>query len=309
MANFNYSDEVIVIDESSTEESEEIDDLDDGLWTPKGVIEKNKKKINQHLREKGKSYIGYRRPPDQTNTYHDIPRSERKLGERCSSNFCVRSEKRKCDTVTDEKRLEIFEMFWNKMNWPQRKAYISSLVKVIDPKERKSENAISRRNFTLLYHLKINNKLVPVCKTMFLSTFCVGQRTVFSWISANKYAQVFINTSGKYRLTKKGEAKHFLKRFLERLDKVPVHSCGQAKEYYLEHFSTVADVYDTYKECCFSAAKETLSRNTLKSMMDDMNILIRQAKTKMMKKCNTCVMYKLENLDEITVITHIKKKN
>lgn len=29
----------------------------------------NKKKINQELRMKGKAYLGYRRPPNQTNTF------------------------------------------------------------------------------------------------------------------------------------------------------------------------------------------------------------------------------------------------
>ncbi|CAH2009466.1 unnamed protein product [Acanthoscelides obtectus] len=53
----------------------------------------NLKKINQDLRMKGKQYMGYRRPKNQTNTFHDAQREPRKQSLECSSQFCIKSSK------------------------------------------------------------------------------------------------------------------------------------------------------------------------------------------------------------------------
>ncbi|GLV46769.1 hypothetical protein CBL_21438, partial [Carabus blaptoides fortunei] len=40
----------------------------------------------------------------------------------------------------------------------------------------------SRKNYTLKYHLKIENGLMPVCKKMFSSTLHLGEWTIANWV-------------------------------------------------------------------------------------------------------------------------------
>ena len=52
----------------------------------------------------------------------------RKLGETCTSAFCLKSKLRACSNFTEETRKRLFSHFWNMKTWEERKTYIRSLV-------------------------------------------------------------------------------------------------------------------------------------------------------------------------------------
>nr|CAI5859764.1 unnamed protein product [Callosobruchus analis] len=62
----------------------------------------------------------------------------------------------------------IFSMFWNHMTWSERKVYIQGLVKIETAQRRRGAEETSKRNFSLKYHLKVNNTEIRVCKQMLL---------------------------------------------------------------------------------------------------------------------------------------------
>lgn len=157
----------------------------------------------------GKQYIGYSRNK-KGKVFHDRPREERTMGERCRSKVCKKSKVRFCDTVSDTQRLKIFGNFWSTMNWDQRKVYIANMVeqskvkrrskgcKEVNNNEEKSDidetdeenndtgECKNKRNNALSYYLVIDDKRLQVCQKMFLHTLGIKKWTVRYWICGDK---------------------------------------------------------------------------------------------------------------------------
>lgn len=104
----------------------------------------------------------------------------RKIGPKCSSDYCKYSSKRQCNEFTETMRNDIFNFFWNELNWNQRKVFVSDLVKLNPVKQRASET--SRRNYSLNYFLRMNDKAWSVCKKMFINTVGIGECTLRFWL-------------------------------------------------------------------------------------------------------------------------------
>ncbi|KAF2901129.1 hypothetical protein ILUMI_05059 [Ignelater luminosus] len=109
----------------------------------------NIRKINQEKRMKGNAYLGYRKPANQTNTFHDTETTKRTLEPPCSSSFCDKSKKRQC-------------------------------------KEIKVKNFF-RCDTTLQHYIKIDKINVPVCKRMFLATFGLEEWRVNNWVKKSNH--------------------------------------------------------------------------------------------------------------------------
>lgn len=261
----------------------------------------NQKELNQKLREKGKSYLGYRRPAGQKRTFHDTQRKERKLGPACTSKFCKKSGKRKCSDIPDDKRSNIYQQFWNNLSWDERKIYVTSLITVVPPKEKKSIHESSRRGLTFQYHLKVDNERLPVCKQMFISTLCIKERSIQQWVlnSNNGITQKKKHDRNLAR-NKKPTQKSFLENFLNSLNKMPSHYCRrETNKLYLEqHFTTLTELYDVYKSACQISNEEPLSRS---SVLNQMNISLYQPKK---DKCDICIQHELKNISEEEWLYH-----
>lgn len=82
---------------------------------------------NKRLREEGKAYVGWSRNKGQKHK-RGADREARQMGPRCTSRLCEKSKIRNCSKMTDDERKLLFNHFWSKMSWDQRKVYICSLV-------------------------------------------------------------------------------------------------------------------------------------------------------------------------------------
>lgn len=266
----------------------------------------NIKKINKTLREKGKSYLGYRRPAGQSRTFQDTQRGERKIGHSCKSKFCEKSSKRQCNSISEENRNEIFLKFWNELSWAERKIYVINLINVEVTKEKKAVNENSRREFTLKYHLKIKDRLIPVCKKMFISTLSLKERSIFSWISNSTHG-MSCNSVSQRVTTRSSSGFDFLNTFLKNLNKVPSHYCRRESEkLYLEQsFSNLSDLYNAYKMKSEESNEPTLSRTSLIKMLRKLNISLYQPKK---DRCDICLQYELNNLTQDAWISHRDSK-
>lgn len=125
----------------------------------------------------GKSYISKRKKDGQA-----VTKQPRTIGPRCTSSACKRASNRFCNNISEEIRKRLFNEFWQRMNWSQRRSYVSELVDR-DPVERNrgAAGAQSRRTVSLRYHLRVDGKRKQVCKNTFLSTLGVGEWSVLSW--------------------------------------------------------------------------------------------------------------------------------
>ena len=52
----------------------------------------------------------------------------RQMGPKCTSPYCSKSKARRCNDISEDNRKSMFDSFWTKLDWNQRKTYIASLV-------------------------------------------------------------------------------------------------------------------------------------------------------------------------------------
>lgn len=155
------------------------------IWTRPGLAEKNSKpKSNlpskwkqnkqKQLRMEGKSYVSKRKEDGEI-----VRKQPRAMGPRCASNACKKATSRLCCEMNEEDRKKVFDEFWQRMNWAQRKRYAAEQVDC-DPVERsQAAGSQSRRSVSL--HLMADGERRKVCKNMFLSTLGRGEWSVLSW--------------------------------------------------------------------------------------------------------------------------------
>ena len=88
----------------------------------------------------------------------------------------------KCTTkVTEQKRREIFDLFWKIADHTRQWEYIAKLVTLEDKKV--SKKGESRRHFSRKYNFFIEGKNVQVCKKMFLNTHGISEQWVTTALS------------------------------------------------------------------------------------------------------------------------------
>ncbi|KAF6201081.1 hypothetical protein GE061_005528 [Apolygus lucorum] len=236
--------------------------------------EKWTKNETKEKRLKGHTYLGFRRA-DKTSTkkiLQDTMRDAKQMGPACQNGTCIKYQSRSCREIEDGQRQRLFTDFWNIGSWGEKRMFINSLVKVALPKERKVEG--SRRGKTFIYHLKVGDKQLPVCRPMFLNTFGLKWSTVKRWLadystigtqnnqppsseepSNSHQTEVNHELPSREPPSKrwtKLEMMKFLDKFFEKLPKLPSHYCRQSssKEYLQTDLKSVSQLYDLYKQHC-----------------------------------------------------------
>ncbi|CAH1102792.1 unnamed protein product [Psylliodes chrysocephalus] len=111
--------------------------------------------INKINREKGIEYSGKKKLENEWK--YDIPKHKKILKNPCDCRIKIISKKIQCNIATEEYRQTIFKLFWEHMNWQERKVYIQTLVRVEPVKRRRGTNESSRRNSSFKYFLKADN--------------------------------------------------------------------------------------------------------------------------------------------------------
>ena len=69
------------------------------------------------------------------------------------------------------------------MDWGMRRTYIAILVESMEPKRKTAET--TRRNSTLKYFLKKDDRRFQVCKKMFLATLGMREWQVRDWAQSS----------------------------------------------------------------------------------------------------------------------------
>ncbi|CAH1106162.1 unnamed protein product [Psylliodes chrysocephalus] len=237
---------------------------------------------NKKLRQEGKAYVGWSRPKN-TPTKRETKREERKIGPRYGSTLCKKSKTRKCHTISEENKQELFKKFWSDMSWDQKKVYIASLVlKSVTARSTKGAGEKSRRSSSLKYTIKnVNGKILPVCKPFFLSTFALNEWTASNWVS---HSQSGILSSQ--------ESVNASKRKIRAQDTSLVRLTKQ----YLEYSKMCSEKNPTVKP---------VSRFTFDYMIKEKNISFQQPKK---DKCDICCGYETKNISDTDYQNHVQKK-
>lgn len=129
----------------------------------KGMADPNTwtRNINKTLRMEGKAYKGVK--VVEGRKVYASERQERIQSERVCSKRCQRI--RSCGKIAEALRQDIFNTFWRKMDWNEKKAFVGNNVTKVEPVS-KSQN--SRRKFTYKYFFRDGESKVHVCPTMLI---------------------------------------------------------------------------------------------------------------------------------------------
>lgn len=266
--------------------------------------ERNEQK---YLRMRGKEYRSKKKEKDGSSII-TIKRNSREMKPRCTSVKCLAAkEKRKCSMITDEQRRKIFDGFWSEMDWHQRKLFVCTLVNH-HPTTQKRTQTKSRRNFSLFYHLKIDNNVIPVCKKMFLSTLGLGEWSVQNWVknSCDTGIPKITPTTVPTKIKRVNvERRNTVRAFLEKLPKMPSHYCrSTTSKLYLETiFQSYKEVYDVYKK---DEPESAVGYDVFLKEMKNANIDVYHPRK---DQCDLCFSHKLGNVEQRDYESHITQKD
>lgn len=254
-----------------------------------------KANVQKKRRMQGKSYVG------KSQNGGEVAKEPRNMGPGCESAACRKSSKRFCNVITEKDRQDIFQFFWQRMDWDERKIYVAGLVDSTPVERRRSAAENSRRSTTLSYHLKVGGERKMVCKTMFLATLGIGEWSVQHWVQVGEPKE-------KTRRIPRNEAHESLRAFLRDLPKVPSHYCrSSSSKMYLEPvFQSISDLHRVYSRHCEEQLLTTpLSRQVFAEEFNQLNLALYHPKK---DQCDTCCSYKAGNVPEDVWQTHCLKK-
>lgn len=264
------------------------------------------KNINKKLRMEGKPYIGIGKVNGHKSYSED--RSQRLIGEPSCKQRCKKC--RKCEVITDNVRKEIHHVFWNNMNWSEKKAYATALVDQCTPAETKCLTTVqSRRKCTYKYYLRNGILRVPVCKDMFLSTLGIGEHTLYGWMhSLNEHGMPGNIGTQAEKPRKVSPHVEQAREFLRNLPKMPSHYCraSSQREYLEPVYKSFADLYRVYKDYCSSNCITSVSKMTLLNIFRLMNISLFRPKK---DQCDVCVAKETNNVLDEDYRLHIERKD
>lgn len=262
---------------------------------------------NYKLRETGNGYVGRRKQKNEW--VYDVKKQARTMKSRCSCKQHPNSNL-KCISVSDPERQIIFDHFWG-LTWGEKKILIDTTVSVIPicrPRNRQNQDA-SRRSQSILYHLRVKNINVRVCRTMFVNTLSIGRMSVLEW--KKKSGQGVERTHNIEQTTR---VKPFQKEnnelicFLDSLPAMESHYCRSStqKKYLLPEWQSKQSLYKFYvDEWCKLKNITPLSITTFNQVFSSKNIALFQPKK---DQCEKCSAYKVGHISEEEYNLHISKK-
>ena len=162
-----------------------------------------------------------------------------------------------CENVTLEERENIFKSYWGSGSFDTQRNYIAQNVLSVPPKKVGSNNRRERK--PRAYFLTLENKRVQVCRTFFLNTLSVTEKTVNCTIKKKIKSAIPLsdgrgkgfsgNEVGTPELDK-------VRKHIEKFPCVESHYCRQStKRKYLASHLSVKKMYEMYKSECKEKAK------------------------------------------------------
>lgn len=232
---------------------------------------------------------------------------------RCNSVGCTRLG-RKCSSFSEEERQAINQAFYATGSLQLQREYIVRFLQQKDVKQRTVKKHVSRRTTSLYYHLPKDTMSMPVCKTMFLNTLNISEKTMRTALSKRQ-------STGTVEKDKRGgRQKIFLEvdkqrrdAILEHINKFPrmeSHYCRlESKRDYLHPNLNKQTMYDMFTHENASkgiSASYTSYCNVLKSQ----NISFHNPKKDMCKICQTYRKGDPQKKKELmeTFLQHTKEK-
>lgn len=267
-----------------------------------------KREANKYKRMKGESYVGFAK--NELGAYKQTSSKEpRRMGPPCCCKKGREGKLLKCSELSENVRNEIFQTFWSQMNWDQRKVFVSNNVDIIKKQRTRTEAETSRREQSYVYHLKHEERRKRVCKLMFLSTLCLGEWSVRSWMedsNSGMHSEVGVRHAAR-KNKPESDGRTFIGLFLNSLPKMESHYCrASTTKLFLEPvWNSHAAVYQEYAVQCSKKGVAVMSRKIFTDVFNGMNLSLFSPKK---DQCDVCAMHSVGNLTDVAYSEHCQKK-
>lgn len=297
------------------------DDVEEGnTYSENRIVKRNKrhnvderkwnKNENKKRRECGDKYYGKRKINGLWN--YKIEKEKRSMKGRCNCKKSHIGKTLQCTKLSEAERTQIFNYFWSKLGWEQRRIYVDLLVEKTNTRRirnRKNETE-SRREFSWLYYLKLEDDTkFRVCKNMFLNTLGIKEKSVKAWKNTDaKTLEAKLPEVLDEPAETDGDRKELLFQFFRDLPKLESHYCrAKTTKLYLEtNWDSKASLYRFYKLWSESHKIKPLSSKVFDTVFSDMNLSLFKPKK---DECEKCVSFKTNNLSKDEYALHEIRKN
>lgn len=244
----------------------------------------NKKKIAHAQRTEGKAYVS---------STSKKPMPPKLMKPRCDTQKC----KQECSIITEEQRQKIFDAFYGTKSLQLQREFIARHVTTHDTKRKRTSNAVSRRTRTFTYRLTNANRLITVCKTMFLNTLGISEKTMRT--SLNKLTEegiVLPDARGGRHVTlleKDSATRSAVLDHIQLFPRMESHFCRQSTtREYLHPDLTIKKMYYFYKQ---EGRQPRCSYHTYRRVFKSLNLSFHHPKK---DQCSLCSSYKEGNAEK-----------
>lgn len=240
-------------------------------------VRKNKYKEAKFLRHSGKEYIS---------PYTKKVVSGKKVGSSCNLENCTK-QNMYCYRFDENDRENIFMDFYSLANLTLQREYITWFVEK-KPVARKTTATESRRHFTNCFYLPLNGNREKVCKTMFLHTLGISEKTFRTSISKLQPTGILEKEKrgGRQEVYRERDTqmRALIAEHINRFPRVESHYCRKdSKKEYLHHDLTLKKMYNMFLQEYNETVSVTLYRNVFQSM----NLSFHSPKKDQCSLCNT----------------------
>lgn len=221
---------------------------------------------------------------------------------RCLSEQCKLYGKG-CFKINEEQRRNIFEMFQNLGNLQTQREFLIRHLEVRGTK-RTTTNKTSRRKNTIKYKLTVNNEIVVVCKTLFLHTLGITEKSCRTAISKlNKMGILEPDKRGgrkrtKEILDKETKMREAIEYHINRYPRVESHYCrALSSREYLHPDLTLKKMYAMYCEELENDKKNDIigSYSLFRKIFKQKNLSFFSPKK---DQCSLCIAYREGSEDD-----------
>ncbi|XP_031335495.1 uncharacterized protein LOC116165313 [Photinus pyralis] len=254
--------------------------------------------INKYKRLRGQPYQGKKEITGKWN--YNINKPGKFLENPCNCSLSKKKSAIQCQKMTEEKRLKIFQKFWNKMTWNERKLQVQALVQCDNVKRRRGELEVSKRKYSMKYFLQVDLERIRVCKRMFGSTLGLKETLILSWLKefSREPDDYLGSKKSETRTAKFAEKNTAVYQLLQSLPKMESHYCrSSSKKLYLEPlWRSNAALYNFFRrEYCAERTLEPPSIATFMKIFEELNLSLYVPKKDL---CDVCEAYNTKNLSE-----------
>lgn len=175
------------------------------------------------------------------------------------SQDCSKCRFKCSELVSEDEREKMFTEYWNLNSYERQRDFICSSITEHLPK-RVLRQAQRPKTLSREYHFQVNGVRIRVCKTFFIRTLDVGEKTV-TYAMKNKGGQTCGTSDNRGRKSSHNKTPvqtvEDIKRHIESFLVVEAHYTRKdTNRQFLGQDLSINKMYDLYKEQCINARKK-----------------------------------------------------